>query len=62
MNEELNLDSIREEIDQIDSKIVALYEQRMDASKRVAEYKIENGKKVFDANREIEKIRKVKSL
>lgn len=34
----------------------------MDISRQVAEYKIENGKQVFDKAREEEKIRKVKSL
>jgi len=58
----MDLMEIRNEIDEIDAQIVSLYEKRMDASKRVAEYKIETGKKVFDKKREEEKIRKVKSL
>lgn len=58
----LDLLQLREEIDEIDSQLVELYEKRMDVSRRVAEYKIENGKKVFDKEREIEKIKKVKSL
>ena len=58
----MDLNEIRQEIDEIDRKIVELYEKRMDASKRVAEFKIETGKKVFDKQREDEKIRKVKAL
>lgn len=58
----MDLLQIRNEIDEIDGKIVELYEQRMEACKRVAEYKIETGKKVFDKVREEEKIKKVKSL
>lgn len=34
----------------------------MDICRQVAEYKIENGKKVFDKVREEEKIAKVKSM
>lgn len=58
----MDLLELRSQIDEIDSKIVALYERRMEISKEVANYKIENGKKVFDKVREEEKIRKVKSL
>ncbi len=58
----LDLQKLRNEIDKIDKEIVALYESRMDICSRVAEYKIETGKKVFDRVREEEKIRKVKSL
>jgi len=58
----MDLLSLRDRIDVIDSKIVELYEDRMDICRQVAEYKIENGKKVFDKQRELEKIAKVKSL
>ncbi len=58
----MDLGKLREQIDGIDSKIVELYEERMDVCKGVAQYKIETGKKVFDRQREIEKIEKVKSL
>ena len=49
----MDLLEIRKEIDQIDSQIVELYEKRMDACKKVAQYKIETGKKVFDKAREL---------
>ncbi|MBR1693769.1 MAG: prephenate dehydratase [Lachnospiraceae bacterium] len=58
----MDLLEIRKEIDEIDAQIVQLYEKRMDASKRVAQFKIETGKKVFDKQREEEKIKKVKSM
>lgn len=58
----MDLLELRDQIDGIDRQIVELYEQRMDVCKQVAQYKIENGKKVFDRVREEEKIRKVKSL
>lgn len=47
---------LRNEIDRIDEQIVALYEERMQISESVAEYKIQTGKKVFDKDREREKL------
>lgn len=58
----MDLSGLRVQIDAIDKDIVELYEKRMDICRQVAEYKIENGKKVFDKVREEEKIAKVKSL
>ncbi|MCM1192651.1 MAG: prephenate dehydratase [Butyrivibrio sp.] len=58
----MDLTDLRQQIDDIDSRIVELYEQRMDVSRRVAEYKIGAGKKVFDRQREIEKLAAVQAL
>lgn len=58
----MDLLELREKIDDIDAQIVELYEKRMDISRQVAEYKIGVGKKVFDRQREQEKLAKVKSL
>lgn len=58
----MDLSELRGQIDAIDKDIVELYEKRMDICRQVAEYKIENGKKVFDKVREEEKIAKVKSM
>ena len=58
----MDLLELREQIDAIDRQIVSLYEQRMEICGRVAEYKIETGKKVFDMQREMEKLDKVRSL
>lgn len=58
----MDLINLREQIDEIDARIVELYERRMDICRQVAEYKIENGKKIFDKAREEEKLCKVKSL
>ena len=52
----------RGQLDEIDAQIVALYEKRMDVCKEIAQYKISTGKKVFDRQREREKLVKVKSL
>lgn len=58
----MNLLELRDKIDAIDAQLVDLYEQRVDICKQVAQYKIETGKKVFDKQRELEKLAKVKSL
>lgn len=58
----MDLLELRDKLDIIDSQIVKLYEERMELCKQVAEYKISVGKKVFDKQRELEKISKVKSL
>lgn len=58
----MDLLELRARIDAIDAQIVELYEQRMDVSRQVAEYKIATGKKVFDRQREMEKLAKVKAL
>ena len=46
------LEECRKEIDEIDTKIIELYEKRMSVVKDVIEYKIENGIPVLDSNRE----------
>ncbi|MBQ7926551.1 MAG: prephenate dehydratase [Lachnospiraceae bacterium] len=58
----MDLLELRDKIDGIDASIVKLYEERMDICKQVAEFKIQNGKRVLDKQRELEKIAKVKSL
>ena len=58
----MDLAILREQLDQIDERIVELYEERMEISSQVADYKIETGKKVLDKAREEEKLRKVRSL
>ncbi len=60
--DEMNLAELRDELDVVDAQIVALYEDRMELCRQVAEYKLENGRKVFDKQREAEKIAKVKAL
>ena len=57
----MDLGILRDEIDEIDGKIVDLYEKRMDICKQVAEYKIETGKAVFDPVREAQKLDTVQS-
>ncbi len=58
----MDLLELRAQIDTIDAQIVELYEKRMDICRQVAEYKIGTGKKVFDRQRETQKLEKVRSL
>lgn len=57
-----DLSELRKEIDTVDSQIVKLFEKRMDISTEVAEYKIKNGKEVFDKSREEEKLDSLRAL
>lgn len=57
-----DLSEIREEIDGIDSKIVELFENRLELVTQVAEYKIANGKPVLDKKREAEKLQRLEQL
>lgn len=56
----IDLLKLRDEIDGIDKEIVELYERRMEICSQVAEYKIANGKKVFDKEREQAKLAAVR--
>lgn len=58
----MDLLDLRRKLDEIDSRMVGLYEERMEICRQVAEYKIENGRKVFDRQREQEKLTAVRSL
>ncbi len=60
MEEDLN--SLREEIDAVDSQIVSLYKQRMQLSGQIADTKIASGKGVYDRGREREKIERICSM
>lgn len=58
----MDLSQLRTELDKIDQSIVELYEKRMDLCAQVAAYKIENGKRVFDKEREEQKLAAVSAL
>lgn len=58
----IDLQELRMQLDGIDSQIVQLYEERMEICRQVAAYKINTGKKVFDKQRELEKIAAVKEM
>ncbi len=48
----LNLEELRREIDNIDKKLVKLFENRMEVVSKIALYKVENDMEVFDRSRE----------
>lgn len=52
----------RKEIDEIDRRMTALFEERMQIAADVAEYKRVSGKKVFDKQREDEKLDAVERM
>ena len=56
------LDDARKKINLIDEEIAKLFEERMNASKAVAEYKLEHGLPIFDGNRENEVIKRNSAL
>ena len=57
----MNLDIIRQEIDQIDQKLVTLLEKRMQLVNQVVDYKKATGKAILDTNREEAVLQKVAS-
>ena len=57
----MNLDIIRQEIDQIDNQIVKLLEERMHLVEGVVAYKKASGKLVLDTKREAVIFEKVRS-
>lgn len=57
----IDLLELRNGIDKIDAQIVKLYEERMELSSKVAEYKIATGKKVYDREREDSKLTALKA-
>jgi monofunctional chorismate mutase len=56
-----DLMKLREKIDEIDQKLVALFEERMEIVLKVAEYKRLNNKPILDEDREKEVIDRNKS-
>ena len=57
----MDLDSIRQEIDQIDDQIVKLLEERMHLVEGVVTYKKASGKSILDTKREEVIFEKVRS-
>ena len=48
----MNLEELRQKINQIDDELIKLLEKRMDLVSKVATYKLETGKAVLDSKRE----------
>ncbi len=62
MSEKLDLTECRNQIDDLDRQIVELYEKRMDVCAQVAEYKIDNNRRVLDPKREQQKLAAVEGM
>lgn len=58
----MDLSALRTSLDDIDRQIVELYEKRMDVCGQVAAYKAASGKRVFDKEREMQKLKAVSAL
>lgn len=58
----MSINNIREEIDLLDEQIVTLFNQRMDAVKKVAKFKKTNNLSIYDSERERKLFDKVASL
>lgn len=56
------LDKYRSEIDEIDAKLTALLESRIEAARKIGEYKRERGMKVLDAAREEAVLERIASI
>ena len=51
-----SLGELREALDKIDNEIAELYEKRMEVCRKVGEYKVKSGKKVFDTTQRWAKV------
>lgn len=58
----MNIIALREQIDAIDAKLLALFEERMEVSAAIGAYKKENKKAIFDPAREKEKLEQIRSM
>lgn len=58
----VDLQVTREKIDTVDKQIVALFQERMELARDVAEYKLNVGKPVFDKEREKNKLKELSSM
>jgi chorismate mutase/prephenate dehydratase len=52
----MDLQDLRQKIDEIDDELVRLFGQRMDVSAEIAQYKRQNNIPVFDPERERQKL------
>jgi len=59
---QIDLLELRDQIDQVDRQLVELFERRQEICRSVAQYKIENHKKVLDREREEQKLATVQQL
>ena len=58
----MEIEKLRNKIDDLDGKILRLFEKRLDLVLKILEYKKENGIKIKDIKREEEILKKVKEI
>lgn len=58
----MDLEQLRRRLDEVDSKMVELFEDRMDLCRQVGEDKLKTGKRILDKERERQKIQAVSAL
>ena len=58
----MDLAQLRKQLDEIDSKMVELFEDRMELCRQVGEDKLKTGKRILDKEREKQKIQAVSAL
>lgn len=58
----MDLAQLRRQLDEIDSKLVELFEDRMELCRQVGEDKLKTGKRILDKERERQKIQAVSAL
>lgn len=58
----MDIQDYRNELDQLDQQLVQLFCRRMDLCGKVAEWKQQNGKPIYDRSREREKLNQVSAL
>jgi chorismate mutase/prephenate dehydratase len=55
----MNLDNLRQQIDQVDDKLLELFQERMDIVDNISELKQTEGRPVLDRNREMAKLQTI---
>lgn len=58
----MELTDFRRELDDIDAELVEVFLRRMDVSTRIARFKAQNARPIYDREREIEKLAQVCAL
>ena len=52
-----NINELRKQMDDVNSRMIDLFAERMEISAQIADYKKENGLPVYDGRREREKMK-----
>lgn len=58
MSNVINLDELRKEVDEADALLIQAFEKRMNACRKIGEYKAQNGLEILNRDRETTVIKK----